>query len=172
MDLDNLDDNEANNSSPFQFQSTSSNEMIKHIRHRNRRSLPAIQINRRTSSIFAYPLFDQPPLNSTRNRSLSLRIPSSNLTTSSSCTNTTNGTIQNNQNSLLNYLSRQLIEHSAADRKSNENLNEDEQISSLPNTELSNKTSDYESGESPNSSDYNSDTDKLQLKVKSLLKKS
>ena len=32
-------------------------------------------------------------------------------------------------------------------------------------TTANNKTSDYDSGESPNSSDYNSDTDKLQLKV-------
>ena len=33
------------------------------------------------------------------------------------------------------------------------------------NATANNKTSDYDSGESPNSSDYNSDTDKLQLKV-------
>lgn len=33
------------------------------------------------------------------------------------------------------------------------------------NVSSQNKTSDYESGESPTNSDYNSDTDKLQLKV-------
>lgn len=38
-------------------------------------------------------------------------------------------------------------------------------ISNTSNSSCQTKTSDYESGESPTNSDYNSDTDKLQLKV-------
>jgi hypothetical protein len=46
----------------------------------------------------------------------------------------------------------------------NANFNNNNKI----NTSKAAKTSDYDSCESPNSSDYNSDTDKLQLKVKTL----
>jgi hypothetical protein len=52
-----------------------------------------------------------------------------------------------------------------SNRNSYDDEDEDNAIMSNNIASNQNRTSDYDSGESPNSSDYNSDTDKLQLKV-------
>ena len=159
--MNNDEDNEIINSSPFLYSNQPSQSEMKQIRNRNRRSLPA-QIHRRSSTLPVFDLTSASP----HNRNLSLRLSSSPQNQSSI-----------NQKSLLNYLSRELIENSEEKSNySNENLNDEQLLSNLSsnineiNIEKINKTSDYDSGESPNSSDYNSDTDKLQLKVVKLQK--
>ena len=122
---------------------------------RTRRSLPAransLAWSSTTTSASGMPVVESV---SFKQRSSSLKLTGllnqnllihSNVSSKDYLDKSSNNTIQNDESDVNSLNSS--IEQTSSCNKSN------------------NKTSDYDSGESPNSSDYNSDTDKLQLKV-------
>ena len=149
------------------------------LKNRLRRSLPGPVTKRplwsTTTSATGLPNIESIP---SRQRTLSLKIPSNTLVgVNTSCSHSA-------ERSPLNSKCGSLIECSQASGGYGDSLDQarnspgsmtnnaqlskyefedEEKLGNLPASV--NKTSDYDSGESPNNSDYNSDTDKLHLKV-------
>jgi len=148
----------------------------------NRRSLPvrspSFVWSTTSTSADGMTIVENLPL---RPRSSSLKV--SGFLNQNFTLNTTSS--DRSSNTILYDISDQSPEHNSLDESSSvflttptttnivkENEEEETTVSTSDNvktttstTTANNKTSDYDSGESPNSSDYNSDTDKLQLKV-------
>lgn len=153
------------------------NDSKSSTKHKLRKSLPAQFYKRMsqltwstTTSANGLPVVEACP---SRQRSLSLKgptftphlphsLPAQTYHKSNECVCQANDGIKVRQEEAHDeFLSKQTDEN----RNSYDDEDEDNAIMSSNIASNQNRTSDYDSGESPNSSDYNSDTDKLQLKV-------
>lgn len=137
-------------------------------KNRNRRSLPArspsLAWSSTTTTASGMPNFENV---SSKQRSSSLKISgfiNQNLLLNSCSMSKETLNDENMSSHSINIQSKpdQFKTKSNYDDEDEETTAASSLISNASN--VNNRTSDYDSGESPNSSDYNSDTDKLQLK--------